>query len=133
MRIFWRNLIIALLCLIPMGLTANETKEMEENLFMFRPPTLVNLYGHPDYNFLMLKFNLLTDTPETLERVEYHQPLLQHHLMMMLTTDDPMLIASSGGQAYVEERVLTRINEVLMEETGQGGVTGLEFLKFILE
>lgn len=132
MQKFWQKGIVLLLFVAPIG-AGLHASESEDEIFMFRPPTLVNLTGHPDYSLLMLKFNLFTDSPESTKRLEYHQPLLHHHLIMMLSSEDPKLITSSDGKAYVESRVITRINEVLTEETGKAGVTGLTFLEFILE
>lgn len=97
------------------------------------PPLVVNYGSGPRMKYLKAELSVRVDDIATAESVQHHMPLLRNGLVMLFSQQSEEVVASPEGKESLRQQALEDINQLLLAETGRGGVRDLFFNNLIVQ
>ncbi|MBE8715913.1 flagellar basal body-associated protein FliL [Cellvibrio sp. KB43] len=96
-------------------------------------PLVVNYGSGPRMKYLKAEISVRVADGATATAVQHHMPLLRNGLVMLFSQQSEEAVGSPEGKESLRQQALTAINQLIHEETGQGGVVDLFFNNLILQ
>lgn len=83
------------------------------------PPFVVNLNDDSAVRFLQVKVSVMAYSPESLEQVKAHMPMLRHHLVLLFSSQKFAEIRTREGKQRLQKEAREVVRQALSEATGK--------------
>lgn len=136
---------LALLCLGPLPLQADEEKTDEEtteeeaapspSIYVEMQPPFVTSIGEATgrLSYVKAEVTLRVTSAEAETAVNNHKPRLRHEMVMMLGNQNREELSTPQGQEALRAKALERFNQVLEEEQTGAQIKDVLFTSFVVQ
>ncbi|MFT6387286.1 MAG: flagellar FliL protein [Cellvibrionaceae bacterium] len=140
--LFRYALILLILTVFSPGLYAadDEEKVGEESTVMARPiyipvkPAFVVNYGGPGkLKYIKLEISLRAKDTMSSNAIRHHMPLIRDYLVREFSKLSDIDVGTQQGKEMVRVTALEGVKQLLKDEDGEEGVTGLYFNNFVVQ
>ncbi|MGX9418638.1 flagellar basal body-associated protein FliL [Vibrio sp. WJH972] len=126
------NLIIA-----PLSYAADE----EENAaapqlayFTLEPDLTTNFFTKgKDLGYIQVRIDIMVSNAEDIEQIEQHQPLIRDTVVELLGRQTEDTVKSLAGREDIRKNLVSKLNELLIIETGRPIIADLLFTKYMYQ
>lgn len=116
------------------SIASEDEKITKFSYFTLEPEITTNFITDDNkLGFINVRVDLMTDSPELLKELEYHQPLIRDTIINLLGKESKMRIQSLAGREAIRKECLNEVNKVLLAETNQKVLTDLLFTKYLYQ
>ena len=105
------------------------------------PPIYYEL--HPDFvvlfrdaktaHYIKASVQVMTRSEEIIEAIKLHNPVIRNAVIMILSAQDSEHLSTREGMEELRAGILTGIQKVLTEQTGNPGIEDVYFSNFIMQ
>jgi len=111
----------------------DDKAELKEAIYLkFDPDFIVNLRSDRP-RVLMVSIQGMSRETDHLEDAQYHMPAIRHTLLMLLSEQTEDTIRTSADKKRLMDEALTRVQELLVHETGAPILEGVYFTDFVVD
>jgi flagellar FliL protein len=116
------------------GEESEEVASLEPPIYVpVKPAFIVNYGGKGKLKYMKLEVSLrVKDTPAS-NAVRHHMPLIRDYLVRSFSRLQDEDVDTQQGKEQVRLSALEGIKQLLKEEDGEEGVTGLYFNNFVVQ
>ncbi len=97
------------------------------------PPFVVNYGGQGRLKYLQAEISVRVDNVNDAAAVRYHMPLFRNAIVLLLSRQDEEMVNTQEGRERLRQLALDEINDLLEQEEGRRGVTGLYFNNIVVQ
>ncbi len=83
--------------------------------------------------YIKVKINLMVNQDDRLEMVQKHEPLILDAVIEVLNQESEANIKSTAGKEAIRQAMLAKINQILLEETGETVLNDLFFTQYLYQ
>ncbi len=130
------SLMISLCLFSTFSLHAEESKEQQPKLayFTLEPDLTTNFHTTgKKLGYIQVRIDIMVADQADLAAIEHHQPLVRDTVVEMLGQQSKDTIESLAGREEIRKKLVTKLNEILLPETGKAIVADLLFTKYIYQ
>ena len=98
-----------------------------------KPTFVVNFAGQGNARFLQITVEVMSRSPDVLEQVGIHIPVIRNNLNMLFSDQQYDNISTLEGKETLREKALKVIQRILEEETGNPGIEAVYFTSFVMQ
>ncbi|NOY71420.1 MAG: flagellar basal body protein FliL [Gammaproteobacteria bacterium] len=116
--------------------TAGEPQNGEPQLALYQklePTFVVNFQAEEALRFLQVTVELMARDEKVIAAVEQHMPIIRNNLIILFSSQDFTTISTRVGKERIRAQVLSEIQKILKEKTGQPGVEEVYFTSFVMQ
>ena len=132
-------ILILTLCLALQSVYAADEEEggaadSDATYYELAPPFVVNLQDTGKrVRFLQARIQVLAYGKKTIDVVKTHDAPIRDALITLLSSKRRSDISTTKKKKALQEEALTKVKDVLKEETGRSHVEGLYFTNFVIQ
>lgn len=142
---FWRvGFILLLVGLSPWLYAADDDEQEEESggepavlerpiYIPVKPAFVVNYGGPGKLKYIKLEISLRAKDTVSSNAIRHHMPLIRDYLVREFSKLSDIDVDTQQGKEAVRVAALEGVKELLKEEDGDEGVTGLYFNNFVVQ
>ena len=97
------------------------------------PTFVVNFSGQGNARFLQISVEVMTRSPEVLEEIETHMPVIRNNLNMLFSDQHYDKISTLEGKERLRAEALEVIRRILEEEAGDPSIEAVYFTTFVMQ
>ncbi len=109
-----------------------EEKRGEAIYVDLHPAFTVNLQSKSQARFLQASVQVLTRDAKVEEAIKRHSPMIRNKLVLLFSGKTSQELRTSEGKQTLQNQARSAIDEVLISETGDGGVEAVFFTSFVM-
>ncbi len=118
------------------GDEASVADETEQKIALYQklePTFVVNFQAEESLRFLQVTVELMARDEKVIAAVEQHMPVIRNNLIILFSSQDFTTISTRVGKERIRAQVLSEIQKILKEKTGQPGVEEVYFTSFVMQ
>ena len=97
------------------------------------PAFVVNFSGQGNARFLQITVEVMARSPEVLEQIKTHMPVIRNNLNMLFSDQQYDKINTLEGKERLRAEALEIIRRILEQETGDPGLDAVYFTTFVMQ
>ncbi len=101
--------------------------------FPIDPPFVVNFADQNQMRFLQITMDVMAYSPEVIDAVKKHLPVIRNNLVMLLSSQDAKTLFSLQGKQHLRQQCLEEIQKIIKERSGETGVEDVYFTSFVMQ
>ncbi|MDP5255734.1 MULTISPECIES: flagellar basal body-associated protein FliL [unclassified Vibrio] len=131
-----RYLTLAILAFLFSHLARAEAENNQEQLayYTLQPDITTNYFTKgKKLGYIQLRVDIMVLHQNDVEEVEHHQPLIRDTIIEILGQQTKDTIATLAGREDLKKKLVEKLNQVLLPETGKVLVADLLFTKYLYQ
>ena len=97
------------------------------------PEFTVNFQADGSIRFLQVGVDVMTRDIDVSENVKRHLPAIRNDLLLLFSAKTALELMSPEGKAVLQREVLAKVQDTLLNETGEQGVEAVYFTSFVMQ
>ncbi len=131
-----RYLTLAILAFLFSHFARAEAENSQEQLayYTLQPDITTNYFTKgKKLGYIQLRVDIMVLHQDDVAEVEHHQPLIRDTIIEILGQQTKDTIATLAGREDLKKKLVEKLNEVLLPETGKVLVADLLFTKYLYQ
>lgn len=113
--------------------TLNSESKQKAIFYAFDPAFVVNIKGARRNSFLQVKIQVMTQYPEVADALKRYEPIIRNDLLLLFSNQTYKTLRTINAKKTLQTLTKRRINKILRDRTGAGGVEGVYFTSFVMQ
>lgn len=105
----------------------------EATYYNMEPAFVVNFADKTGLRYLQITMEVLVTDPLVIEEIKKHAPIIRNNIVLLLSSLTYDVISTREGKQKIRTDVLSEIQKVLQEKTGEPGVEAVYFTSFVVQ